>query len=570
MGKNNKIRRAQKKLNIARKLKAVKKKQIAKDNLSLGPVFHKLPNPFAHLNDEQRIQVIRELAQNSENKYQEALAKIKEILIRYDPISMLAILASYGLTVGVSDNGIQNKDSDHQLLQFQLEICQALALQFKPEELQNQPVLPEIVQELWTALSDLKSASHFRGIQHIEDSLEQEGAVKELQRMMRSNTQLVRNWGYFSQVKSISHELYGHFNELLEKSYGFSCSNVITLFQLLIDEIELANTERRQSLSGLYKIKNKAELVMKYHELIDESPIAAEQFIQSNNLDSISIKSLFLFFLSHHDLQLYELYKFSPAYLAKKLEVDEIVVKKVLEAFSYELGALEDYETEYLYLSNPIWLRPIIKTGADRYFCALPQVFFSFVLPSLDRLIENIDKTALSERRATYLEDKIAEIINKRFPESNTVTRLKWKLGNVEYETDLIAFIDSHAVIVEAKAGKVSDPALRGAPDRLRKHIEELLVSPNIQSKRLKNRLEELIAHPEMEDDLRKKLPVDINTLHKIIRVSVSLEDFGSIQANVAQLRKTGWLPETFEPCPTMNLADFETLFDFLDSVVTR
>ena len=147
---------------------------------------------------------------------------------------------------------------------------------------------------------------------------------------------------------------------------------------------------------------------------------------------------------------------------------------------------------------------------------------------------------------------------------SNTVSGIKWKYDGTEYETDLITFIDSHALIVEAKSGRISDPALRGAPARLKKHIKEILIAPNTQSKRLKKRLEELIANPKIDDALRDRLPVDLNSIHKIIRVSVSLENFGSIQSNVAQLKETGWLPSDFEPCPTMNIADFETLFDFL------
>ena len=309
-------------------------------------------------------------------------------------------------------------------------------------------------------------------------------------------------------------------------------------------------------------------MVIKYHELIGASPGTAEQFIKTENFRLMSFKELFFMLMSHYDLRLHKLYEFSPKYLADKLEIDVTATRGILDFFSYKLGALKGDETEYLHLSNPIWLRPIIQIEDEKYFCALPQVFFSFVLPSVDRLVENIDPTALSKRRACYLEEKIVKIINRRFPEANTVSQLKWKLGNVEYETDLITFIDSHAIIVEAKAGKVSAPALRGAPDRLRKHIDELLVSPNIQSKRLKEKLEELIAHPEINDDLRKKLPVDLKDIHKIIRVSVSLESFGSIQANVAQLKETGWLPETFEPCPTMNLADFEILFDFLEHPV--
>lgn len=448
-----------------------------------------LSNPFAELNDEQRMQVIHELADNSERKYQEALTKIKKILVSYDPISMLSILASYGLTVSVGDNGIQDKDSELEFHQFQLEICQALVLQVDPEIFQYQPVTPDIVQEIWTALSDLMSAGHFREIEHTKDSSSKKSAVKQVQHMMRGNTRLVRNWGYFSQVKTISHELYGHFDGLLEKSNGFSCSNIITLFQLLINEIELANTKRLQSFQDLYRLKDKTKLVIKYHELIGVSPAAAKQFIETENFRLMPFKALFSMLMSHNDLRLHKLYEFSTKYLADKLEIDVIAIKGILDFFSYGLGALSGNETEHLHLSNPIWLRPIIQIENEKYFCALPQVFFSFVLPSLDGLVENIDPTALSKRRACYLEDKIVEIINRRFPESNTVSGLKWKLGNIEYETDLITFIDSHAIIVEAKAGKVSNPALRGASDRLKKHIEELPVSPNTQSKRLKERL---------------------------------------------------------------------------------
>lgn len=61
--------------------------------------------------------------------------------------------------------------------------------------------------------------------------------------------------------------------------------------------------------------------------------------------------------------------------------------------------------------------------------------------------------------------------------------------ADIIYETDLIVFIDSFALIIECKSGKVTPPALRGAPDRLRRRIQKLLIDPNIQSLRLKNAL---------------------------------------------------------------------------------
>jgi hypothetical protein len=569
MGKNNRQRRAQKKLNKTRRSKELKKKKIKEANKPLGPAFQMIPNPFADLDDDARKQAIQEIAQNSEKIYQESLTKIKDVLHKHDPVTLLSVIASYGLTVGVGDNGIQAKDSDFTIYQAHVELCQGFALQIKPEGMQRLPFGPDVVKELWDSLDNLMNAYNYRGLaQDIDNEREDAKAVRLLQHGIRSNTQMVRNWGYFSQVKSISQEIYGYFDEALEGTYGFTATNIIQLFQLLIDEIENANSSRYIALSNLYKLKDKTQLIFKYHEMIGQSSEKADQFINNIDIDSIPYKSLFSMLMSHYDLRLPDNYKFLPSYLSVKLGLEESIVKTILDEFSYEWGGLESYETEYLYLSNPVWLRPIIKLETDEYFCVFPQVFFSFVIPSLDRLIENLDKKALSNRRAAYLEEKVVEIINRRFPEHNTVSGVKWKHDSTEYETDLITFIDSHAVVVEAKSGKISDPALRGAPARLRKHIEEILIAPNIQSKRLKQRLEELITNPGINDALRDKLPVDLNSIHKIIRVSVSLEDFGSIQANVAQLRETGWLPKNFEPCPTMNIADFETLFDFLDHPV--
>ena len=571
MGKNNRIRRAQKKSRKAKRKKELKKRNRIASNksLSLGPALQMMPNPFADLTDSDRKQVIKEIAQNSEETYSESLAKIIEILHRYDPLSLLSILATYGLTVSIGDDGIQTKDSDAKIYQSHIEICQSLALQIKPEELQKQPFGPDVVQELWDSLTDLTPAHSYRDLaKSFKEESKEEKAVMLLQQWMKSNTLMVRNWGYFSQVKSIAQEIYGHFDGLLEDAYGYSASNIIDLFQLLIDVTEIANTNRHQTLSRLLQLKDKSELIYKYHELIKAPPDKAKQFIQEIDIKSTPFKTLFLMLVSHHDLWLHENYEFSPEYLSGKLGVDDSTIKKILDEFSLEWGSLESYETEHLYLSNPVWLHPIIKTDDNKYFCVFPQVFFSFVIPSLDRLVGDIDKTALSNRRALYLEEKIVEVINRKFPESNTVSGVKWSIDDTEYETDLITFIDSHAIIVEAKSGKISAPALRGAPARLKKHIEEILVAPNIQSKRLKERLEELIANPKMVDELRDKLPVDLNQIHRILRVSVSLEDFGSIQANIAQLKETGWLPDDFEPCPTMNLADLETLFNFLDHPV--
>ncbi|WP_254846990.1 hypothetical protein [Leptospira alexanderi] len=276
---------------------------------------------------------------------------------------------------------------------------------------------------------------------------------------------------------------------------------------------------------------------------------------------------MFYFILAFEDQNLTEIYHFLEEDLAKICDLNVGIVKKIFKYFSNIPGDLEGHEIESLFLDNPVWKRPITEVNG-KYYCSIPQMFFSNSIPILDSLIETVDKSRLFSRRAKFLETKVEEIVKSRFPELLTLSNLKWKDHGKDYETDLITFIDSYAIIIEAKSQKVTPPALRGGRDRIKRHIEELIIAPSRQSKRLEERLKELIFNPNLNDELRSKLPIDLNKIHKIIRISVSLEDFATMQSNMSRFKLSDWIPETFVPCPTLNLADFETVFDILEHPV--
>lgn len=77
-----------------------------------------------------------------------------------------------------------------------------------------------------------------------------------------------------------------------------------------------------------------------------------------------------------------------------------------------------------------------------------------------------------------------------------------------------------------------------------------------------------LINDETIEDDIKKKLPFNLQSIHKIIRVSVSLENLSSLQSDLSLLKKAKLLPSEFSPCSTFSLPDFELLFDILDHPV--
>jgi hypothetical protein len=569
VSRNSKSRRDTKKKKAKKSRNRIKSSNNgSKKPTSSGPVMTMMENPLSGITDEQRKELISELGKNGKDKVIEIFESLNDILRQYDPITLISILSGYGLTVGAGDGGVQSKESSGGLNQAHVELFQALALQIPENELGALPVTPDIVQNVWEQLTEISHAFKFSRMNvELLESSNIEMAINQIQELIRSHTQMVRNWGFHSQVVGISKEIYSHFDEIIHSKFGFSASNAIDVFKVLTDSVENKLSERLNILSDLKSTKKPYDMLVKYHELIGQGKEEADRFSENIDISKISQKNLFFMLLSHFDLRMPEYYFIDSDELSKQLNIDRDIVDNVLSQFSYRFGDLNGEKKEFFFLENPVWKKPIILSDRG-YYCVLPQLFFSFVLNTLDEIIEGIDKNSLHSRRADYLESKIEEIVKTRFPESQVVSGLKWHQGETQYETDLIAFIDSHAIIIEAKSQKISRPALRGAPDRIKRHLEEVLIEPGIQSNRLEKKLNELRVQDAPDDPLLKEIPVDIHSINKVLRVSVSLEDFATLQTNLRLFNDTGWIPNDFVPCPSMNLADFETLFDFLEHPV--
>lgn len=534
------------------------------------PVFHQIDNPFSHLDNGERQKVFQQLGDDYDEQFETSLDKLTSIIKKYEPITLTSILSTYGLTTAiVPGEGVGRESALKDLQQAHIEFLQALILTINPNEIGIVAPIPEIVQQSSDLLIELAHSLHFKNIYKSKSKTEdKDKGIHALQTWVRGHTSLVRNWGYFNQVEGFSKELFSFFDQKLFSQVGYHVSDVFDIFRHISFSVQFFHNERMKRLKKLFLIENPKDLLYSYCEQIEQVLADTEAFLEKSYIRSMSILDVRAMIILHSDLALLNHFIFSPRNIADELKLDISIVPCVLESFSLKLGALIDCNIEHIFLDNPIWYKPIIKLDQDEYFCPNPQMFFSFVLKSFEKILKTENKESLSKRKSEFLEEKIKSIVNTRFPEANTVKNLKWKAGNTEYETDLITFIDSYTIIVEAKSGNITDSALRGAPERLKRHIEDILLEPNYQSKRLMDHLNRMISDPTFDNELRKKLPVQLDGIHKVIRISVTLDFFSAIHSNISNLRETGWIPNDFEPCPTMNLAEFDTVFDLLEHPV--
>ena len=544
-----------------------KRKPTKSRHNSAGLVFTELNNPFFDLPKEVVAEILVEAGRSYEKEFKEALEKLLEKISSVDVLHLISILAVYGLSVGMTETGKTSKKKNPTIHQAHVELVQALALRSPFSEQSSEPIRPHQVQEIWDLLISFDTAFNLKRLVQIKNTkTDEKKAILQVQEWLRLHTNIVRNWGYFRRVISIAKRLYSKLDPLFRASVGLEATSLIDVFDYLVAYVEEVNNERFQQIRSIFKARTIEETIKIYHEVY-QLPGAVEEAIAFLQERGAKLKEVRFLILSHSELFLAESFSFTSAELASSMNLEPVALECALSKLSYQFGALRDSNPEHFFLGNPVWTKPLIKLPTGSYFCAIPQVFFSFIFQTLDSLLsaEEVKREVQDKRRPKFLEDEVKQLFTQAFPQAVFKQNFKWKDSNVEYESDFLMQVDSYLLIVEAKSGAVSRSALRGAPSSAKDDIQELLINPAIQSKRFADKIMEL-KYEQVYPEAFQTLNFDLSAIQNIIRLSVTLEDFATIQSQVSKLKDTGWLDKDFSAAPTIALADLEVVFDILTS----
>ncbi|MBI5018454.1 MAG: hypothetical protein HZB55_23580 [Deltaproteobacteria bacterium] len=529
-------------------------------------------HPLSDIPREVILPRVLQMARDSATQFDVLLSEIRTILREVDPLSLLAQISYYGLTGSIDEKGkVTSWAAKSGFNQSHVELLQALSLQVPVTEFGNVPASTDVVERCLQTLPELgESFSSKRMIDLEKDLPEEQGAIRLLQEHLRLHTQTVRNWGYFDKVAGIAEAVCARINDAFLRHLGISATQTVAIFHALLEMTEENVNDHMDKLSNVWHedtaIVSKYCKQFGYSEEIEAGLLAA---IVGKDLTKDQLRFLLI---CHSDTIARAHYTFTAQDVATRLALPVEPVKQILDKMSLNFGSLSDKLPEYLFLDNPIWIQPVIRIDADKYFCCLPQGLFSFIFPVLNHLISEIPslKTAYHLGRSEFLEAEIERLFAKAFPLSEIKPSYKWKEGALEFETDLILRVDSYLFIVEAKSHSVAWPALRGSADRARRHIQHTILEPSEQSWRLASRVQEVLEKPERLAELLPNFPVALDDVHTVVRLSVTLEDFAVVQTNQGLLKETGWIPKNHRLAPCILLADLELVFDMLDSMGER
>lgn len=549
-----------------------KPRQQPSSDSARGPFFKSIP--VSRLTDEERKDWIVGMGEHARSELADALAQIEDLTTRVEPFQTLAVMASYALM------RFEKKDKSREraapeVQQGHIEFLQAMYLRL-PSSTPLSPSTPDDIQVLFDQLPRLFAAQHQARLP-TRESVDRpltadEGALRVVQEFLRAHTTVVRNWGYFSNVTRISEGLLSGIDQQFTARYGLAASDVVRLFEHLVRRQERLVSAHWARLQEVFRLATVDEMVDAFFARFPFDGITSEAVAELKR-EAVTTRRLQVALLPMADQYLAAEFFFSGDQIAQETGLPPVAVEGLLRQLSLVFGAMADTPVDRLFLTNPVWLRPLIALDSPgQYFCALPQTLMSFVYPIVDELVKPYPELAkpLSDVRSNYLELEVERLLMVAFPDAQVVTRFKWRDGDQEFETDAMLRFDSTILLVEAKSAKVSWPALRGAPDRLIRDVRELIVAPSEQSGRLATKLQQEIALRAAGDASQMAFPLSLDNVTAVVRLSVSLQDFATVQSVPSLLAQAGVLNNRYPLAPCISLADLEVLIDLLEEPHVR
>ncbi len=537
-------------------------------------------HPLSEGSLEDRRAVVALIGQHEQQKFSELLPAVHGLCARINALHAISVLSGHALMTSVNDTGPgASKKFEPKVQQGHVELLQAIFLRSAWQR--DAPCAdPPDIQFLFDKLPELFDA--FQRMRYPQAPAEPrapaeeakwrtEHAVRAVQEYLRAHTSMVRNWGYFGHVVRITKQQVAGADALFEVEYGVSLSQLVDLFVWLIRRHEDALNDHRRRMHSVLRAPSvpalAAELFVQFPMLTKAPGLAAHLAEPGLRLEQAKYAVL-----PALDSVLPMCFLVAAEDVAGEMHLPPETVLLVLHRLSLGFGDLADTASEMLFLDNPVWTRPLISMGDGIFFCALPQTLASFVHRIIDDLAAPHARLQdkLRRSRAEFLEDRIEALMRDAFPGAAMARGFQWREGDRTYESDLLLRFDDTLILVEAKSGAVSWPALRGATGRMVQHIKELIVAPSDQSGRLAERLKTEILGQSQPHGSELNCPVRLDGVACILRLSVTLHDFATIQSVPRMLADANLLSSQFPLAPCISLADLEVVLETLDEPVLR
>jgi hypothetical protein len=517
---------------------------------------------------EERLDKLKDIGRNASLEFPKKYQAIQDWFKKYDQLKLLSFSFYYFITSpeGYDEEAVTGK---LEFPPYYQEILQAFALTL-PRTYNAQPFSNEVKQ----FKSDIKNVGELNKQKYYDfpESIKTADDLPfHILRMdMMMHTTVVRNWSYDHKMKEVSLELADKITKDFHAVHDFNPVIFLNIVYKMTEEVERRINEHRFKTVDFLKQKDYNKVIDAYEAKFPVQKNTPQERLKLWQMFGKNLENLKAMLLLHSDFFLEPLFTFDfdtlSSYCNGKISTAKL--KEIFGEISFQFGDLTNYEHEQFLLSNPVHEKPFIRVTDDTIFSTLWSIMTHLSIGILEVFCSKSEKLRkkYNELRGIYLEDKVADLFRTSFPMAKIYTGSKWSAKNgKEYENDLLVIIDKFALIVEAKAGLISAPAKRGAPERLFKTLQQLIEEPSEQALRFIDFLKENPKELSLKIKKGPNNKFDASNLKYFIPLGVTLSHLGSTSSNLKQLIRAGVTRKPIEELATsISLTDLQIVFDLL------
>lgn len=487
------------------------------------------------------------------------LTEFKDLFVQGDQVE---ILARVGIRSTLALHRRTKAEQETNMQVFHVELLQALSLASPRSVDTVSPDFPKLTSDAM-ALVDRNRRAYQDLYKSRITAHPAENDRRELIDLVRNWTLAVRGERHPKQTRRYTADMANAVDTVFRNAYGCSAVAVVQT----IENVVILTEKRLRALiettrPWLKKASPKAMLEAYVANLEPEAALEVRTAVApfADKLDHVKGYLWNRMEADYAPLLTFTFDELAPPHLKERNPL-----RSVLDSLSLSFGAMDDDALKHLHLDNPVRLQPLIQLDNGCYFCPCPPIVGLGLSEIFQALCNRVPKVAkrLESARAEWLEQRLEALVAEYLPQADLRRSVSWiDTDGVRWESDVVAVIDKTVLAFEAKSGKVSPPARRGAENSLKNDLDKLVGDASVQSARLKALLEAASAPIPFETATGPWM-IDPAEVRDIVRVNVLLDTIGPLSSHWPRLMACGLL-RTSDMAPSMSLFELETVFEVL------
>ena len=505
------------------------------EELDFGPIHIERIGRVIKIKSNWKEPEYQEFMKNVKNKrpelkkaIDEKICELLQLVKIYEPLELLAPISVINLTSDPETYTEITHTGNESIVEYLISIITSLPSSENPKK-----PTAEIIQKALDILKEIQNKIiWYYGSEITEGKYDEKKA--ELRFRLMNYSLMVRGPSYPQHVEKTFLELFSQHDKFLSEKLGFSSKQFLEFVKKIEKQIEEnINKTRDNGLKPFQEAFKNFQLYVKNNQKLDSQKLV-ESF-KNENKDIIEECQKNIDYLN--DLGGSENFK---------IVLDNSVDKKILESISLKLGEnktfleVENYRGCFL---NPslIYEKPIICHG-DAFFCFHPQILFRNISFILEKLIEKNDKEYIKKfykSRDDYLETKGIEIISGILKAD--VSKVYRNLHYNGFELDGLIHYDDILILVEAKAGNLSESAKRGSTKSFMGDMkDDLLGKAYDQGNRALYYIKKTEEAKFLDENGNEILKIKNEEYNYFFVVSLYFEPIGHIITNLSFMKELG------------------------------